>query len=128
MVAFASFFEVVKMLVELLLSRPHGAVDALEHRVAFVAAPVGAGNRRELEVLALAGAADVRARAQIGELAYAVCRNGIARNAVDKLELEILLASAEKVESAVLRPGLLVELKTALDDFFHSLFDFGQVL
>ena len=49
-----------------------GAVDALQHLVALVAEPVGAGDVRELEGLDLPGAGQVRAAAQVEERAVAV--------------------------------------------------------
>src|SRR5262249_1602052 len=42
--------------------------------------------------------------------------------------LEVLLSVAEELDCAVLLPGLLVELKTALYNLTHSLFDLGQIL
>src|SRR5205807_10345382 len=50
-VALLRLLEPPEMLVELFLGEPGGAVDALEHRVALVPAPIGARGRQELEVL-----------------------------------------------------------------------------
>ena len=61
--------------VELLLRRPGRAVDALQHRPLLVAAPVGAGDGEQLEGADLARAGDVRAAAEIEELALLVGRD-----------------------------------------------------
>ena len=41
--------QAMQVLVELLAGRPGGAVDALEHGVAAVAPPIGAGHLEQLE-------------------------------------------------------------------------------
>ena len=61
-IALLRFFEAMQVLVELRLRGERRAVDALELRVALVAAPVGAGERQHLEGLDVAGPLDVRAR------------------------------------------------------------------
>ena len=74
-VALAGQLEGLEMRRQLLLGGEGGAVDAREHRVLLVAAPVGAGEAGELEgaLAELAGAGQVRAAAEVGELALA-CR------------------------------------------------------
>jgi hypothetical protein len=49
MVALGGFFQPDEMLGELLLVEPAGAVDAAQHRVLLVAAPIGARHARQLE-------------------------------------------------------------------------------
>ena len=67
MVALGGFLEPDEMLVELLLVEPRGAVDAAEHRIGLVAAPVSPRHARQLERLRveLAGRGEVRAAAQV---------------------------------------------------------------
>src|SRR5688500_6384858 len=60
--------------VELFLREKRGPVDALEHRVLLVPLPIGAGRVRELEYAQPAGRGDVRAAAEVDELALAVER------------------------------------------------------
>ena len=72
MVALLGLLEPVQVVLELLLVAPRGAVDALEHLVARIAAPVGAGDLHELEGLELAGGRHVRAAAQVDPVALAV--------------------------------------------------------
>ena len=86
------------MLVELLLRGEGGAVDPLEHRVALVAAPVGAGERQHLEGLDLAGALDVRAPAQVDEVAVLEERDLLVRGErLDDLDLVGLAARLEQL-------------------------------
>src|SRR5690606_38199600 len=76
MVALLGLLEHAEMRLELLLVAPSRPVDALELRVLRVAAPVGAGDLRELEGLAeLAGRGQMRPGAEIRELALLVDRD-----------------------------------------------------
>ena len=50
-VALGGLLQPDEVLVELLLVEPAGAVDPAEHRVLLVAAPIGAGDARQLERL-----------------------------------------------------------------------------
>src|SRR4029077_7996704 len=67
MVAQLGLLAAPQELVEVLLCRPGRAVDALEHGSLLVAAPVGSGDREELERPDPAGRGDVRATAQVDE-------------------------------------------------------------
>src|SRR5262249_24472174 len=121
------FFNVVQMLFKLLFRRPYGSVDPLEHRIAFVASPISAGDRSQLEVLALTRAAHVRARAQVGEVANRVGRNRFAWNTADQLELKVLIARAEKFERFAFVPGRLIEFDPVFDDLAHSTLTFFKI-
>ena len=68
MVALLGFLEPVQISLELLLVRPGGAVDALEHLVPRIAPPVGAGDLEELEGADLAGGRQVGATAEVDEV------------------------------------------------------------
>jgi hypothetical protein len=61
-VALLRLLDAMEVRLEVFLLRPRRAVDALEHLVARVAAPVGAGDLHELEHLELARRRHVRAR------------------------------------------------------------------
>src|SRR5438552_15024206 len=66
-VAALDLLKALQVIVELLLVGPHRAVDALQLRVALVAAPVRAGDGEKLERADLSGALDVRSLAEIDE-------------------------------------------------------------
>ena len=65
----------VQVLVEIFLAEERGAVDALQLRILFLAQPVGAGDVEQLEGLDLSGRRNVRAAAEVDELAGLVKRN-----------------------------------------------------
>ena len=72
MVALLGLLDLGEVGVEVLLVEERGAVDALEHLAVGVALPVGPGDREQLERADLAGVGDVRAPAEVDELALAV--------------------------------------------------------
>ena len=74
-VALLGFFEAVQVFLEILVVEPRGAVDALEHLVAGIAAPIGARHLHQLEGLQLAGGGHVRTAAQVEPLALPVQRD-----------------------------------------------------
>jgi hypothetical protein len=88
-VAFFGFFEAVEVLLQQLLVFEGGAVEALELAFRFVAHVEGRRDRHELHVLALRGVADVRAGAEVDELAVLETRDFLAfGDLVDEVELE----------------------------------------
>ena len=68
-VARLDLFELLEVGVEVLRVEEGCAVDALELLVLLVAEPVGAGDGGDLERLDAAGGGDVRAAAEVGEVA-----------------------------------------------------------
>ena len=103
-IALLGLLEHREVLLQLLLRGPGRAVDALEHLVAMVAAPVGAGHLHQLEVLELARARHVGAAAQVLELALAVQRHLLAgRNARDDLGLVVLADALEVLHRRIAR-------------------------
>ena len=91
-VALLGLLQVAHVLVQLLLLEERRAVDAGEHLALGVAAPVGAGQLRQLESADLAGGGQVRPAAQVGELADGVGGdNGVLGKLGDELKLERLI-------------------------------------
>ena len=72
MVAFFRLFEQPQMLFQRLLCRPRSAINALEHLVLFIAAPVGAGDSGQLEGFDSAGRWHVRAATKIDPIALSI--------------------------------------------------------
>ena len=93
-VAAGRLLDPLEVLVELLLCVEERAVDALEHGVVLVAAPVRAGDAHQLEIGHLAGALDVRTLAEVDELTLAVEAQLLVGDLVDQLELEGLVREA----------------------------------
>ena len=80
--------------LELRLGEERGAVDPGQHLAALVAAPVGAGERAQLERLDPAGRGAVRAAAEVLEGPVAIQRDGldalVADQVLDQLDLVCL--------------------------------------
>src|SRR5439155_12992468 len=94
-----------QILIERFLGRPDRPVDALEHVALLIAAPVGTGDRQQLERADPAGRGDVRSLAQVDEVAVLVDRGrwhrrvlalGPGGEVVEDLDLERLPALREK--------------------------------
>ena len=97
MVARLRLLDALEVLVERLLRREGGAVDALEHRVALVAAPVRAGDLEQLHRADLPGVLHVRAAAEVDEVAVAEERDLLAfGDVVEARELELLAQRREE--------------------------------
>src|SRR5712692_9062319 len=128
MVALLRLLEPPEMLVELLLREPRGAVDALEHRVPLVAAPVGARGREQLEVLHVARGRHVRAAAEVDELALPVERHPGRVEPLEDLDLVGLAALAEEADRLLARELLALERIVRLRDLAHDGLDLLEVL
>ena len=102
MVSALGLFELVQVLLEVFLFGPGRAVDPLEHLIAMVASPVGAGHLHELEDLELACRGHMRASAEVDEVALAVERDLLARrNAGDDLGLVMFTHRLEQAHSGI---------------------------
>ena len=127
-VALLRLLEPVQVGLERRLVGEAGAVDALEHPVLLVAAPVGAGDREQLEGLDLAGRGDVRPAAEVGEAALAVDRDGRVVDRLDQLDLVDLALVAEGAQRLVAGHLAAHERRVGLDDLGHALLDALEVL
>ena len=129
MVALLGFLDLLEIGVELFLLGEGGAVDAGEHRVVGIAAPIGAGHLHQLEGVAdLAGRGHVRAAAEIEPVALLVDLDLlVGRDGVDQLDLEVLAHVAEGLLGLLARPHLLGEGFVARDDLAHLLLDDRQI-
>ena len=130
MVALLGLRQHVKIGIELRLVGPGGAVDARQHRIVAVAAPIGAGHRHQLEGVAdLAGRGHVRPAAQVEPFALRIDLQVLAfGNGVDQLDLVALALVAEHFFGARAIPDLLGERPVARDDLAHLLLDFREVV
>jgi hypothetical protein len=129
-VALLGFLELVDIGVELFLGAPRGAVDAGQHRVVGIAAPIGAGHLHQLEGAAdLADARHVRATAEVEPGALLVDLDRlVGRDRIHQLDLERLALLGEDALRLVAAPHLLGEGRVAGDDLAHLLLDGGEVL
>ena len=96
-VALLGFLDLLEMRVEFFLLRERRAVDARQHRVVGIAAPVGTRRLHQLEGVAdLAGRGHVGAAAEVEPLALLVDVDLlVCRDRVDQFDLEVLALVAE---------------------------------
>ncbi len=128
MVAFFCFFDHQQMLRQRLLAGPGRAVDALQHLVAMVAAPIRTRHLHQLEMFETPGAGNVRAPAQVFELALAVKRHVFAgRNRRDDFGLVGLAQALEVGHRLVARQHAPFDLFVLACQFRHLGFDGRQV-
>jgi hypothetical protein len=93
--------------IEVVLARPRGAVDALEHLVLRVAPPVGAGDFHQLEDLELARRRHVRTAAEVGKPPFGIERDVLlGRDRRNDLGLVVLAESLEVRDRVVPRHEL----------------------
>ncbi len=129
MVAAPGLLDARQVLVELLLRGEGDAVDALQHRVALVATPVGARGLQQLEGADLIGALHVGPAAQVLELAVAEHRDGLAfRDVAEARHLELFSELREAPARLVAGHHLAGEHGLARDDARHLFLDARQVL
>ncbi len=120
MVALLRLFESEQVILQLFFVRPGRAVDALEHRVPRIAAPISAGDLRQLEGAQLARRRHMRAAAQVFPLALAVQRDLFAcGNRRDDLGLVVLADRLEVRDGCVARQHATVHRLVGLDELAH---------
>ena len=128
MVALFRFFEHVEVGGLFVLRGPGRAVDALQHFVLAVAAPVGARHLHELVDLELARRRHVRTAAEVDEVALTIERNRFAfGDGFDQFGLVLFTHVEEELHGFVARHFDAFDRKVALDDFVHAGFDLLQV-
>ncbi len=129
MIAARCFFKAAEVVIETFFGEEGRAVDALELRIFLVAEPVSASEAGDLEGLDAAGRGDVRAAAEIDELAVAVeadlvAGRGELRDEVDFHEVAVAL---KFFEGPLARLVLVDEGLVASNDFDHFGLDGGEV-
>ena len=127
-VAFFGLLQQRQMLLQFILGRPGGAVDALQHLVAVVAPPVGTGHLHQLEMLESTGAGHVRAAAEVLKKAFTVERNILAsRDRADDFGLVVLAHGFEIGHRLIARQHTAHNRLVLGRQLSHPLFDGLQV-
>ncbi len=115
--------------VELLGIRPGSAVDALQLFVFRVAAPVRAGNARQLERLQETRVRHVRAAAHVDVFFVVVQAHLLlVGHVVDEAKLVVLATRAEHLDDLGARRHLLDDVVFLVDQFAHALLDRGEIV
>ena len=128
-VALLGFLDAADVVVELLLVGPGRAVDALQLLVLGVAAPVGAGQLRELEDLEETRVRHVRAAAHVDVLLVVVQAHGLlVGHVLHQPQLVVLAAGLEHLDDLVARRHLLDHVVVLRDQLAHARLDRLHVL
>ena len=131
-IALGGFFQPHEVRVQLLLVEPAGAIDAAEHGVGLIAAPVGTRNAGELERrrIELAGGGEVGAAAHVEPVRtrpvdrqLLVFRQFGCPFSLERLAL--LQPARDKVGAA---PDFALQWLVGGDDLTHRFFDGGEVV
>ncbi len=117
-----------EVFVQRTLLRERNAVNALEHLVLRIAAPVGAGNRREPHSFNGAGAQQMRAGAQVGKIALRVKGDLFAFTGVLLDQLLLVRLAGHLFRSLRRREREALERDVLLDDLLHFGFDLLKIL
>lgn len=145
-VALLGLDQEVQVRLQLVLGRPGGAVDALQHRVLLAAAPVGGRVAHQLERRDVAGARQVRAAAEVapaqvaglgvhvvvdGQLGAAHLDVGAVLGGGGALEadqLQLVRLGGQFLAGGVVGDHPAGELLPPLDDLLHLLLDGLEVI
>ena len=128
-IALLRFLEPLQVLLELLLVRPGGAVDPLQHLVARIATPVSPRHLGELEGLELARRRHVRSAAQVDPVALPVEADlFLAGNSSDDLRLVELAQALEVLHGLIARHDAPRDLLVGSRELGHLRFDGGEIL
>ena len=131
MVAGLGLFDLLEVLLEVVLGEESGAVDPGQHLSVFITAPVGPGDRVELDRLDPLGSRAMGSAAEVFERAVAVERDGldafVGDQVFDQLDFVVLALFAEDRHCFVYRQVATLELLVGLDVAAHCLFDRRQL-
>ncbi len=129
-VAAFGLFDLREISLEFVLLEECGAVEALKLTIRRVSFPIGAGDCQQLERLDSPGVGNVRAAAQIDELALAVKADGrmLGQASVDVLDLQFLLEPFAEFAGLFAVENESLERLGVLDDLPHLLFDPRKIL
>ncbi len=126
-IAFGCFLELLQMRVEFFLRIPSRAVDALQHCVVLVAAPVCARHAGEFQRADFAGGMRVAAAAEVREAADRVQRDRFTLGNLLR-EFDLVRVAVESLDCLLARDPLARHLVIRFDDLVHASFEALEVL
>ena len=129
-IALFRFLQAHQMGVELLLVCPGRTVDALQHGIAVITAPIGSGDLHQFEGLAdPARRRQVRPPAEIDPVALTIDRDDLVLGQIaDQLGLVFLAHVFEMRDGVIAIPDFADERQVAIDDLGHTLFNRLEIL
>ncbi len=116
------------MSFEILLRKESGTIDALQHWIAFVTAPVGSGNSGKLKGLDLTGVNQVGAAAEVKPIILSVDRHRRFLHLFQHFDLVGLVPFSEDLNRFLPIQFPAKDGRSLLDYLLHFSFDFGNVL
>ena len=124
-----SLFQPNKVLLQVIFAGPGCAINALQHFIAVVAAPIGTGNLHELEMFEFARTRNMGATAKVFEIALAVQAHIlIRRDARNDLCFVVFTQPLKVRDSLIARQDTTYNGFVFVGQFGHALFNRGQVL
>ena len=128
MVALFRFFQHGQIGFQFLFFRPRRAVNALQHLVSGIAAPVSARHLHQPERLDFARRRDVRAATKVDEIPLAVKGNLLfGGNGGNQFRLVFFAQTEKKFHGVIALPDLAGHRNIAFGEFAHAFFDGGQI-
>ena len=129
MITLFRFLQAVQISFDIFLRRPGGAVDALQHFVFGIAAPIGAGDLGQLEGTNTPGGRQMWPAAEIDEVSLTVEADIlISRNAGDDFCLIMLARLFKMFDRAIARPYFATDFFIAFNYFSHARFDCFEIV
>ena len=129
MVAAGGLFQQLQVSVQLFLVMEGDAVDAGQHLVVLVAAPVRAGLLGDLEGFQGLGVGQVRTDAHVDVLALLIeADGGVVGQITDVLHLVLFAALFHELDSFLTGKGEGLDRQVLLADLLHFLLDLFQIL
>ncbi len=127
-VALFGLLDALDVRLQVLLVGPGGAVDALQLLVLGIAAPIGAGNARQLEHLQESRVRHVRAAAHVHVFLVVVQAHGLlVGHVLHEAQLVFLAALAEDLDHLVTGRHLLDHVVVLRDELLHAMLDRREV-
>src|SRR5262245_42306020 len=128
MIPLTRFFQLVQILLQHLLRRPGGAVDALQHLLMLIASPISPCYLEQLDSIDAARGMDMRSDAQVDEVPLLVATKDVALEFVEELDLIVFSTLPEVVPHLPPRPLHALDGVVSGDDLAHLGLDTLQIL
>ncbi|OQA42158.1 MAG: hypothetical protein BWY49_00115 [Candidatus Omnitrophica bacterium ADurb.Bin314] len=127
MIPLLSLFPLLEVGIKVFLGHEGGPVNALQHGIILIAAPVSTGDREKLEGLEFAGVPEMPAFAQVRKGSVLNEIDTPAFDPFDDLQLVRLIPFPEKFTGLILIDRPLGERLIFSDNLPHPFFDLGQI-
>ena len=129
-VALFGFLQHVEIGFKLLLVRPGGTVNTLQHFVIGITPPIGTGEFHQFKMLAeLARRGQMRSPAEINPIALTIDRNVITRrDCFDQLGFIGFAFSFKKFDGLIAIPNFTEKFEILVNDLRHFIFNGFKVI